>query len=93
MSAAELQALRAVVALAFEQTPDAALPAVLARDILVYGGTLIGPDTTDGPAEYQLELLGITGFGETAAAAARQWSHCVVRTLDPADALREEDSP
>jgi hypothetical protein len=86
-----LHRLRATIAADFELVNDACLGPVAMLTVVNYGGTLIGPEDPGGPAEYQIELLGVTGFGESIAAAARQWALNVARMCDPETALEDSE--
>lgn len=83
MSVEQLNVIRALVAAGFAEMSDERLPGAAREAMIEYGGTLIGPDDPDGPAEHQIEMLGVLGFGATVTAAARQWTGNVSRMLNP----------
>ncbi|MFB9149561.1 hypothetical protein [Roseovarius ramblicola] len=91
MSPDDLNTVRAEIAAEFEAINETWLPAAVTIAVIAYGGTLIGPEDPGGPAEWQLELIGVTGFGNTPAAAARQWTLNVARMCDPANALEDSE--
>ena len=80
---ADVQALRTELATTLEPLTDAQVEAAARLLVIEHGGTLVSPQGEMGPLDYELSLLGITGFGPTLAAAARQWTHNVVRIANP----------
>lgn len=91
MSIEALNATRRLLAAQFEELSDTWLPAAISLAVVEYGGTLIGPEDPGGPVEYQLEMLGVTGFGGSPEAAARQWTLNIARMCDPAEALEDAE--
>ncbi|MFQ1700801.1 hypothetical protein ACJ5NV_09410 [Loktanella agnita] len=72
--------VRCEIAARIDAAPDGLTSASLMQQaVLDHGGTLIEPSPGWGPLEFQVNVLGCTGTGETVAAAASDWATCAIR--------------